>query len=97
MKRGLCRNKYYPQILLFLDKNDEVVQSRFQELSGGYNEIKNSLSELVDQGFIIKREFKYGGVKGVYSLTEKGEILADELNRIDEMYYDLRENDEDDP
>ncbi len=81
-------------ILLYLldQKDHEASISNLHDLKGHYYTLKNVAEDLEDQGFIkIEEDLgRWAGVKAVLSLTEEGEILANEIKRVDQLVEDLR-------
>lgn len=92
---GIIKQKYTIDILLYLYEEGECPQSRFNHLRGEYNLVLDRVQELVELGFIKKIDpGKWGSVKGIYRLTEDGEVLAEELERVENLAQDLAKDEE---
>lgn len=89
MKQFLC-DKYTVSIILFLFDRNEVPQSAFNNISGEYSYVLDRVHELINLGFVEKYDpGKWSNVKFVYKLTDEGKMIAEEIQRINELADDL--------
>lgn len=83
---------YTVQILLLIKKEEEVPRSKIGELRGEYQKILGRAEELVQEGFLEEKEPRYGSLKSVFLLTERGEKVAEYLEAARDEYIELKKD-----
>ena len=70
------------QILLYLLKKGEVRHSELSETVNSRGTLSLSLKDLIEEGLIQRRVLDTKPIQSLYSLTEKGVLIAKEMYEI---------------
>lgn len=72
-------------VIKFISQKSEVVLTELQDIIPNFYRAKNTMKELVDSGLVEERFERRPKVTYHYTLTEKGEKVAQKLREIDEI------------
>lgn len=70
------------QILLYLCEKGEVRHSELSEMMKSRGTLSLSLKDLIEEGLIRRRVLDTKPIQSLYSLTEKGVLVAKEMHEI---------------
>jgi len=93
--QNILSKKYAKEVILLLDREDELYFTQLQKLTGAYKSNLSKLLKYLEELGVISRRFedesylKKGVPRVYFRLTLKGKKIAKLLKKIDELEKEL--------
>jgi DNA-binding HxlR family transcriptional regulator len=73
------------QILIFLSEKGEVRHAELSEMMKSRGTLSLSLKDLIEEELVQRKVLDTKPIQSLYSLTEKGAMVAKELHKIQKL------------